>query len=325
MRKPIVAVVRYEEPLTSVRKAVDLSGGLDHLPSHARVFLKPNVIFWTRATVFPKYGVITTSRLVEDAVVLLKERGIDDITIGEGLVTQNRKDTETPAHAFESLGYNTLSKRYGVKVLDLHQRPFEAVDLGDDVTLAFNTDYLTSDFLVNIPVLKCHAQTIVSLGIKNLKGLIDIPSRKKCHNDDPGRDLHFMVGKLATIVIGQGVHPVFVRSKALCDGMANGLSRLSGNGLDDRIQRLTLDQRHQGTPMALANHSITFPVTYSCSCFDDFRPFRDIDSLWNELNTCLLVAFSSFPAFFAKTWQPAIELTALLSIFFNASVDRCMA
>jgi uncharacterized protein (DUF362 family) len=197
MDKPVVAVVRYQEPLASVRKAVDLSGGLDHLPANARVFVKPNIIYWTRKTVFPKYGVITTSRMVEDAVVLLKERGVDDITIGEGLVTLNPRDRETPAHAFETLGYNKLNKRYGVKVLDLHQRPFERVDLGDDVALAFNADLLASDFLVNLPVLKCHAQTIVSLGIKNLKGLIDIPSRKRCHSDDPHKDLHYMVGKLA--------------------------------------------------------------------------------------------------------------------------------
>lgn len=197
MNKPIVAVVRYEKPLDSVRKAVDLSRGLDHLPKQARVFIKPNIIFWTRKTVFPKYGVITTSRVVEDAVTLLKERGVGELTIGEGLVTNHPKDTETPQHAFESLGYNRLARRYGVKVLDLHRRPFEKVDLGDGVSLRFNTDFLSSDFVVNLAVLKCHAQTIVSLGIKNLKGLIDIPSRKKCHSDDPERDLHYMVAKLA--------------------------------------------------------------------------------------------------------------------------------
>jgi uncharacterized protein (DUF362 family) len=197
MRKPIVAVVRYERPLESVRRAVDLAAGLDSLPARAKVFVKPNIIYWTRKTVFPKYGVITTSRVVEDAVALLKERGVEDITIGEGLVTLSPKDRETPAHAFETLGYNRLAGRYGVKVLDLHQRPFEKVDLGGGVTLAFNADFLASDFLVNLPVLKCHAQTIVSLGIKNLKGLIDIPSRKKCHSGDPQRDLHYMVGKLA--------------------------------------------------------------------------------------------------------------------------------
>ena len=197
MNKPIVAVVRYEKPLASVRRAVDLCRGLDALAPHARVFVKPNVTYWTTKTVFPKYGVITTSRVVEDAVILLKERGIDHITIGEGPVTLRPRDRESPARAFESLGYNTLRRRYGLKVLDLHRGPFEEVDLGDDVTLAFNADFLASDFLVNLPVLKCHAQTIVSLGIKNLKGLVDIPSRKRCHSADPTRDLHYMVGKLA--------------------------------------------------------------------------------------------------------------------------------
>jgi len=33
------------------------------------------------------------------------------------------------------------------------------------------------------------------------------------------------------------------------------------NGMDNRIQRLTLDKRNQDTLMALAIHSITFPVT----------------------------------------------------------------
>jgi hypothetical protein len=33
MERRIVAIVRYEKPLESVRKAVDLSYGLDHFPS----------------------------------------------------------------------------------------------------------------------------------------------------------------------------------------------------------------------------------------------------------------------------------------------------
>ncbi len=79
-QKSLVSIVRYQNPLDSVRNAVELSRGLDHLPSKAKVFIKPNIVFWTRATNFPKYGVITTSRVVENMVVLLKERGIDDIT-----------------------------------------------------------------------------------------------------------------------------------------------------------------------------------------------------------------------------------------------------
>lgn len=229
MHKSVVAVVRYQEPLASVRKAVELAEGLESLPAGARVFVKPNIIYWTRKTVFPKYGVITTSRVVEDAVVLLKERGVEDITIGEGLVMVSPKDKETPAHAFETLGYNALRKRYGVKVLDLHQRPFEEVDLGDGVTLAFNSDFLASDFLVDLPVLKCHAQTIVSLGIKNLKGLLDIPSRKRCHSEDPEKDLNYMVGKLVnrippSLTILDGIYSI--ERGPLFDGKATRIDAL---------------------------------------------------------------------------------------------------
>jgi uncharacterized protein (DUF362 family) len=197
MSKYKVAVVKYEKPIESVRKAVELSGGLDAVPAGARVFIKPNIVFWTRAVAFPKWGVITTSRVVEDIIILLKERGIDDITIGEGTVTPNPKDSATPAHAFETLGYGLLKQKYGIKYFNVFERPFEKVDLGDGVELNFNTDILNSDFVVDLPVMKAHNQTVVSLGIKNLKGTIDIPSRKRCHTMTPGKDLHFWVAKLA--------------------------------------------------------------------------------------------------------------------------------
>jgi len=196
MNKHTVSIVRYEKPLESVAKAVALSRGLDPMPSRARVFIKPNIVFWTKAVPFPKWGVVTTSRVVEDMVVLLKERGIDDITIGEGTVITKPKDLETPAHAFKTLGYDVLKKRYGVRYFNTFERPFVKVDAGEGITLNFNRDILESDFVVNLPVLKTHTQTVVSLGIKNLKGTIDIPSRKKCHSPTPGLDLHRMVSRL---------------------------------------------------------------------------------------------------------------------------------
>jgi len=197
VEKQIVAIVRYEKPLESVRRAVDLSHGLDHLPSNAKVFIKPNIVFWTRTTPFPKWGVVTTSRVVEDIIILLKERGIDQITIVEGITTYDPKDRETPAHAFETLGYNVLKKRYGVKTLNVFERTFKRLDLGAGVVLNFNEDVLQSDFVVNLPVLKTHGQTIVSLGIKNLKGLIDVNSRKRCHSPHPIKNLDYMVARLA--------------------------------------------------------------------------------------------------------------------------------
>lgn len=228
MNKPKVAIVRYEKPRESVRKAVNLCDGLDRLPPGAGVFLKPNIVFWTRSVEFPKWGVLTTSRVVHDLVHLLKERGIEHITIGEGTVVYDPKDVGTAAHAFESLGYGSLEKRYGVKFVNVFERPFEKVDVGDGVVLNFNTDIVHSDFVVNVPVLKTHAQTVVSLGIKNIKGTIDINSRKKCHSPDPEKDLHYMISKLANKL---------PPSLTIVDGI---FSNERGPAFDGRIRRSDL-------------------------------------------------------------------------------------
>ena len=224
-RRKIVSIVRYEKPMESVRKAVELAGGLRDLPPHPKVFIKPNIVFWTRAVPFPKWGVITTSRVVEDMIVLLKERGVDDITIGEGIVVFDPRDKETPPHAFETLGYNVLKDRYGVTCVNIHERPFERVDLGKGVTLNFNSDMLQSDFIVNLPVLKTHSQAKVTLGIKNLKGTLDIKSRQKCHSADPEMDLNFMISRLPT-----GLPPCFT----LLDGI---YTNARGPGFDGKIRR----------------------------------------------------------------------------------------
>ncbi len=195
MQKNPVSLVRYEKSIESVRKAVELSKGFDHLTHNARVFIKPNIVFWTTSVPFPKWGVITTSRVIEDMVVLLKEHGIDHITIGEGIAA-NPRNKEIPKHAFETLGYGVLKKKYGVNTINVMERPFRKVDLGDDIHLNFNVDILESDFIVNLPVIKTHSQTVVSLGIKNLKGMIDVPSRKKCHSTDTQKDLNVMIAGL---------------------------------------------------------------------------------------------------------------------------------
>lgn len=196
MEKHLVSVIRYEKPFTSVKKAVLACNGFAAIPRGARIFIKPNIVFWTKACTFPKWGVITTSRVIEDIVILLKEHSLNHITIGEGIVT-HREDQETPVHAFRSLGYEKLSQHYGVKFVNIMAHNFRRVDLGDGISLKFSEQILDSDFLVNLPVLKTHNQTVVSLGIKNLKGTIDVASRKKCHSADPNRDLHFHIARLA--------------------------------------------------------------------------------------------------------------------------------
>jgi uncharacterized protein (DUF362 family) len=150
MIRSTVAAVRYERPTESVRRAVELCRGLHHLPARARVFIKPNNVFWTPAVPFPKWGVITTTRVVEDLVSLLKQHGVEDITIGEGTVTMKPRDTATAAHAFETLGYSALKRRYGIKCLNVFERPFTPVELARGYKLSFSVDALESDFILII-------------------------------------------------------------------------------------------------------------------------------------------------------------------------------
>ncbi|MFW9865499.1 MAG: DUF362 domain-containing protein [Candidatus Thorarchaeota archaeon] len=191
MDKYKVAIGKYRKKLKSLRRVVELSEIFKGITGNEKVFIKPNIVYWSPVPDYPKYGVVTTSRIIEDTIILLKELGVDDITIGEGIVTSDPKDFEVAHDAFETLGYNRFKERYGIKVINVFERPFEKVDLGDDIVLNFNADALHSDLIISLPVLKTHSQAKVSLSLKNLKGLIDISSRKKCHTPDSENDLNF--------------------------------------------------------------------------------------------------------------------------------------
>ncbi len=202
------AVCRFKKNAGTVQKAVELADAFAHLPRGARVVIKPNIVVWLNGP-FPKWGVITTSTIVEETVVLLKEYGISDITIVEGSLQMIPEDKHIGQKAFAGLGYLKLKQKYGVTLRDVWERPFDTVNIGDGMTLRVNADLMASDFLVNLPVLKTHAQVRVSLGIKNLKGFLNVSSRKKCHSADLEKDLDYMISRLpglmppsATIIDG---------------------------------------------------------------------------------------------------------------------------
>ena len=110
MDKHLVSVCRYEKPFDSTKKAVEMCSGMDLFKKGMKVFIKPNIVFWTMEVEFPKYGVITTSRTIHDMIVILKDSGIDDITIIEGSVAWIRKKPmpSQPMHT-KHLGIMSLS------------------------------------------------------------------------------------------------------------------------------------------------------------------------------------------------------------------------
>lgn len=193
------AVCRFKKNAGTVQKAVELADAFAHLPRGAKVVIKPNIVAWLNGP-FPKWGVITTSTIMEETVILLKDYGINDIAIVEGSLQMTPGDTHIGQKAFAGLGYLKLKQKYGVKLRDVWERPFDTVEIGDGMSLKVNTDLMASDFLVNLPVLKTHAQVRVSLGIKNLKGFLNVSSRKKCHSADLEKDLDYMISRLPVLI-----------------------------------------------------------------------------------------------------------------------------
>jgi len=182
MDAPKVSLTRYAASPGSLLTAVEACGGaavLEAVDPSDRVVIKPNLVGADDPYPVAPYGVYTTSRLVEDMVILLRDAGAGRICVAEGSVRFTPDDPGTPK-MFDRLGYDRLTERYGVELIDLNDGPFATREL-DGHSLAFARPALEADLLINMPVLKTHNQTKLSAGLKNLKGCLDVRSRKRCH------------------------------------------------------------------------------------------------------------------------------------------------
>lgn len=188
-----VAVVKYKERLESLKKAVELVGGLRGFSGDSKVVIKPNLVFWPEGTDFAKFGVLTTARLIEEMVILLKEHGVQRISLVEGPVG------DTFWRAVSGMAFDLLADRYGVDLVNVFEGSFAKVTAGN-VTFSVSRTVLEADHLINMPVMKTHAETMVSLGIKNLKGVLSLASRQRCHSADPSADLTYHLVRLTDLI-----------------------------------------------------------------------------------------------------------------------------
>ena len=49
-----VGLVKYAKPYESLKKAIDLVGGIEDISSNSKVFIKPNFVVWFDGVPFPK-------------------------------------------------------------------------------------------------------------------------------------------------------------------------------------------------------------------------------------------------------------------------------
>ncbi len=190
-----VAVVKYDGTSNALRKAIELCGGFEELKPDHKILLKPNIL-WGGTKKLPPFGVVTTSVIVGHLLELLRDQGCRDITIGEGTIPNKELNSSTHK-GYEWSGIGKVAKKYGACLVDFNSEPFEEVQL-EKIKVKISRRALESDFLINLPVLKTHRQTKVSLGMKNLKGCLAIESKKKFHKHDLPRLIALLNTKIKT-------------------------------------------------------------------------------------------------------------------------------
>ncbi|MCL2834057.1 MAG: DUF362 domain-containing protein [Treponema sp.] len=189
--------------------------------------LKPNLVVSSPAS----GGATTHPEIAAGIVSYLKANGFANIVILEGSWTG-----DSTARAFNECGYSELSKKTGVKLVDTQRDTYKKTNCaGMDIEIC--TSALNIDFMINLPVLKGHCQTLLTCALKNGKGLI--PDREKRRFHSIG--LHKPIAHLNTILrndfivvdgicgdpdFEEGGNPVYAgrifaaRDPVLCDAWA---------------------------------------------------------------------------------------------------------
>ncbi len=151
-----------------------------------KIGIKPNLV-----VAKPASSGATTSPVVVEAVIrYLQQHGCNNIAIMEGSWVGD--DTKT---AFQVCGYQALAEQYHVSLYDLKTDAFIMKSVGN-LQLKVCKKPLEVDFLINIPVLKAHCQTLLTCALKNMKGCIPDSEKRRFHQ----LGLHQPIGYLGSLL-----------------------------------------------------------------------------------------------------------------------------
>lgn len=142
------------------------------IPKGASVALKPNLVLASA----PERGATTHAGVLSGVISYLRENGFDDISVIEGSWVGD--DTK---RAYKAAGYDKVCEEYGVSFYDLKrdktrsvETPFGAVKVCCRA--------LDAGYLINLPVLKGHCQTVMTCALKNCKGCLPDSEKRRFHS-----------------------------------------------------------------------------------------------------------------------------------------------
>lgn len=152
----------YDNTIKILKKAGDEF--LNNLRSP--LIIKPNLVVDT------KNDIATTDPMVVKAVVdyITSNATVDNIIIADGSGGDTKK-------AFELFGYSTMFANVDVELRDLNKDKPVWIDIADPISgrprkLPIAQSVLNARYLISCAMLKTHDHGIVTLGLKNLVGVI---------------------------------------------------------------------------------------------------------------------------------------------------------
>jgi uncharacterized protein (DUF362 family) len=178
--KSVVAIVRGLGPLEDgdidrmVREVVILSGGLGGIVRKGgTVLIKPNLV----APMAPERGATTDPRVCRSLADQVRELG------GRAVIAESSAIGVDTEEAFKVCGYDALRVQ-GYEVVDLKKAALVTVSVPMGTVLKelkLPQLALQADAIISVPKLKTHDQSIATLALKNMKGLVPDTLKKQFH------------------------------------------------------------------------------------------------------------------------------------------------
>lgn len=181
MTKPKVVLVKFSErpDEKEMRRAVESIFNELRIEEKSvkdkTIIIKPNVV----VAVEPESGAVTDPVLCKVIADILGELGAEPIIAESSAVGV---DTEK---AFEKAGYLKL-RELGYKVIDLKKDETVKVKIPSGKELKeveLPKTVVEADFVISVPKMKTHDQALVTLSMKNLKGLLPDKFKRAFHTD----------------------------------------------------------------------------------------------------------------------------------------------
>jgi uncharacterized protein (DUF362 family) len=170
-------VVRIEngEPAALLRAALQKMGGMGRFISRGDVVvIKPN-IGWDRP---PELAANTNPELVAELVKECLQAGAKRVKIFD-------RTCNNPLRCYANSGIEAAAAAVGAEVSHIDESRFKEISLKSGEVLKtwpIYQDYLEADKIINVPIAKHHGLSRLTLGLKNLMGVMG-GSRGQLHNN----------------------------------------------------------------------------------------------------------------------------------------------